>query len=145
MGRWIAARADPPDWMAVGAAGAMPYHAGIRNLDTFGLCDAYVARHGRQVGTRPGHQRFAPREYILSKDPVFLFVGDYATRHRTTIRRDAHWERAGYTFVEAELTPAHHGAPYPIYHYFLMRADRAAALADRPHLRVPERVLARGR
>jgi arabinofuranosyltransferase len=136
MGRWIASMAEDDDWMAVGAAGAMPYYAGIRNLDTFGLCDAYVAHHGIPVGHRPGHQRFAPRSYILSKDPVFVLVGDYTSAVPVPLRRAPTWNRHGYVFVEAELTPEQHGAPQRFYHYILMRTDRAHGLMGRPHLRV---------
>src|SRR5262249_17858476 len=74
MGQWIKDHAAPGDTMAAGAAGAMPYHAGIPNLDLFGLCDEYVAHHGDKIGSRPGHQRFAPMSYIKQRAPTFLVL-----------------------------------------------------------------------
>ena len=135
-GRWIAAHANPGDWMAVGAAGAMPYYAGIANLDTFGLCDAWVAHEGPIVGNRPGHQRFAPESYILSKHPAFLLIGnDYTSDQPRPLRRDRKWEQRGYVWAEARIDADHFGAPSPFYHYLLMRLDRAQQHAGSAWLR----------
>ena len=104
MGRWIARHAAPDDRMAVGAAGAMPYFAGIYNLDTFGLCDAWIAHHGPIVSNRPGHQRFAPRSYILQHKPAFLLIGnDYTRDQPESLKRDRSWEKQGYTWAEAKV------------------------------------------
>ncbi|MCS6799109.1 MAG: hypothetical protein NZ898_11375 [Myxococcota bacterium] len=137
MGRWIAAMSRPGDWMAVGAAGAMPYHAGISNLDTFGLCDAWVAHHAPVVSDRPGHQRFAPLDYILSRRPVFLLIGnDYATdTQQRTLPRDPIWEARGYVWAEATVDVETFGAPSRYYHYFLLRRDRAEQLRGRALVR----------
>jgi hypothetical protein len=136
MGRWIARHAHADDRMAVGAAGAMPYFAGIYNLDTFGLCDAWIAHHGPVVGNRPGHQRFAPRSYILKNKPAFLLIGNDYTRDRPEPpKRDATWERLGYTWAEAKVDPGEFQAPEPYHHYFLMRLDRAREHASSPWLR----------
>jgi hypothetical protein len=144
MGRWIASVAEPDDWMAVGAAGAMPYYAGIRNLDTFGLCDEWVAHEGPVIGHRPGHQRFAPHEYILARDPVFLLIGnDYTSDSPLPPRRDLAWEARGYVWVAADLDPATFRAPSTFSHYLLVRRDRATAIADRPHVRVAPHAVTR--
>jgi hypothetical protein len=137
IGRWIASVSAPDDWLAVGAAGAMPYHARVNNLDTFGLCDAYVAHEAPIVGNRPGHQRFAPLPYILSKSPVFLFIGnDYARDVREPVlRRDPAWERRGYVWAEATIDAETFGAPTTFYQYFLLRRDRAEALRGRALVR----------
>jgi arabinofuranosyltransferase len=136
IGRWIAAHAERDDWMAVGAAGAMPYFAGIANLDTFGLCDAWVAHEGPIVGNRPGHQRFAPESYILSKAPVFLLIGnDYSSDEPRPLRRDRRWEQRGYVWAEARIDAARFGAPETFYHYLLMRRDRAEQHAGSNWLR----------
>jgi len=135
MGRWIAQHAAEGDRMAVGAAGAMPYFAGIYNLDTFGLCDAWIAHHGPIVSNRPGHQRFAPREYILKHKPAFLLIGnDYTRDQPQALRRDRAWEEQGYTWAEAKVT-TELGAPSTYYHYFLMRLDRARQHAGSELLR----------
>jgi hypothetical protein len=136
IGRWIHAHAEPSDWMAVGAAGAMPYFAGIANLDTFGLCDAWVAHEGPIVGNRPGHQRFAPESYILSKRPVFLLIGnDYSSDTPRTLRRDRKWEQRGYVWAEARVDADRFGAPATFYHYLIMRRDRAEQHASSKWLR----------
>ncbi|WP_394820756.1 hypothetical protein [Pendulispora albinea] len=127
MGRWIAAHAQPDDWMATGAAGAMPFYAGIRNLDRLGLCDAYVARAGEKLSDRPGHQRVAPLSYTLSKDPVFLMIDDAALDAPEPPPRDPYWESKGYVWMVVRLD-ARYGASPPSWHKFLMRKDRAAAL-----------------
>jgi hypothetical protein len=136
MGRWIGAHATQSDRMAVGAAGAMPYFAGIHNLDTFGLCDAWVSHHAPVVGNRPGHQRFAPRSYILRHKPAFLLIGNDYTRDKPEpLRRDLTWKRLGYVWAEAKVDQATFGAPKTFFHYFLMRADRAEQNASSKWLR----------
>jgi hypothetical protein len=137
LGRWIALQAHSDDWMAVGAAGAMPYYAGIRNLDTFGLCDAWVAHHAPIVGDRPGHQRFAPTWYILSKKPAFLLIGnDRSSDTPLPLRNDARWTGRGYVWVEARIDAVSFGAPRSFYHYLLMRRDRALERGASPWLRM---------
>ena len=115
--------------MAVGAAGAMPYYAGLPNLDTFGLCDAHVARHGKIVSSRPGHQRFASRRYILSKRPVFIFVGDTLSSSRQSLPREHHFGE-DYVWVQAVVSPQQYGAPKRFWHRFLMRRDRVRDFAQ---------------
>jgi arabinofuranosyltransferase len=129
LGRWIAAHAKPNDGMAMGAAGAAPYFAGLDvwNLDILGLCDAYVAREGIVVGSRPGHQRRSPIAYTLSKRPVFLFEGDHDRDEPPVLARDAAWESRGYVWAAAKVD-ARYGAPKTFWWVFLMRRDRADEL-----------------
>jgi arabinofuranosyltransferase len=137
LGRWIALHARPGDGMAVGAAGAMPYYAGIANLDTFGLCDAWVAHHAPIVGNRPGHQRFAPDSYILSKRPAFLLIGnDYSSDQPRPLRRGGRWVERGYVWAEARIDADRFGAPRDFYHYLLIRRDRAEQAAGSAFLRI---------
>lgn len=141
MGRWLRAHASEGDSLAVGAAGAMPYYSGLPNLDTFGLCDSFVAHHGDLVGTRPGHQRFAPEFYIAERRPTFLLVGtDFTTDAplpSLPIGRDPRWESRGYVFVEAHVDAERYGAPRGYYHYLLVDGPRAEALRGRPDVRLP--------
>jgi hypothetical protein len=122
--------------MATGAAGAMPYFAGISALDTLGLCDEYVARYGRDNGNRPGHQREAPEAYVLAKSPTFMFREDSIHESfdpaKDMPHRDEGWEAKGYIWVVAKVTPERYGAPRVLYHYFRMRLDRATDLAGDP-------------
>jgi hypothetical protein len=136
MGRWIAQHAAKGDRMAVGAAGAMPYFAGLYNLDTFGLCDAWIAHHGPIVSNRPGHQRFAPRSDILKHKPAFLLIGnDYTRDAPAQLKHDRSWEKQGYVWAEAKVEALRFGAPATYYHYFLLRVDRALEHASSPYLR----------
>ena len=122
-GRWIAAHAKPGDRMAIGAAGAMPYFAGIPSTDVLGLCDAWVARNGDVNGTRPGHQRHAPLSYTLSKKPVFLFEEDEMSDEAPKdIHYDKNWGPRGYTWVVVRILES---ADKPFFYKFLMRIDRA--------------------
>lgn len=137
-GRWLAAHAQPGDWLAVGAAGAMPFFSGLPNIDTFGLCDRTVARQGRIIGSRPGHQRFATTDYLIERAPTFLLIEDYATDHPTPMTHSAFWEQHGYVRIEAEVRTLEHGAPRPFFHYMLAKGERAAQLQKQPLVRVAE-------
>jgi hypothetical protein len=79
--------ADAPDWTGAGktlgrlfrghedgvtiattAAGAIPYYSRLRTVDMLGLNDKWVARNGVVMSTRPGHQKFAPFDYLLQRN-----------------------------------------------------------------------------
>lgn len=133
LGRWIHDHARPGDTMAGGAAGAAPYYAEIPNVDILGITDSHVARHGIVAGSRPGHQRHATLEYVLSRSPVFLFfTGAYLSPTPVRPQRDLAWERRGYEWVTATIDKEKHGAPKTYYFYFLMRKDRLSSLAGDP-------------
>ncbi|HWR97489.1 MAG TPA: hypothetical protein VN317_03635 [Candidatus Methanoperedens sp.] len=51
--------------VAVTAAGAIPFYAGVRVVDMLGLNDTWIARHGLRVRTQPGHERTAPFAYLV--------------------------------------------------------------------------------
>jgi hypothetical protein len=134
-GRWVKERAKPGDWMAIGAAGAAPYHAGINNLDLLGLCDRFIARHGIVVGSRPGHQRYAPPDYVLARSPVFLlYTGAFLTEKRVRPRRDPASEKGGYVWILATIDAAKYGSPDTYYFHFQLRTDRARELAGDPFI-----------
>jgi arabinofuranosyltransferase len=76
-GRWMANNLPKETWVTVGAAGALPYAAGLRVFDVYGLVDPQISRlpaikpqTGRHA--RPGHQLYAPRSYIRARDPDLL-------------------------------------------------------------------------
>ncbi|MCU0657734.1 MAG: hypothetical protein MUF64_21475 [Polyangiaceae bacterium] len=139
VGRWMAEVARPGDTMAVGAAGAMPYFARMPSLDLFGLCDAYIARHGVQIGTRPGHQRYAPRWYILERQPTFLVLEPEAVGPGSSaLGVDPVWNPQGWVWAELRTDPSRHGHVRPLSLRFLLRRDRAMTLAGAPGLRIAE-------
>lgn len=135
IGEFLGQRAGRRDWMAVGAAGAMPYRADMQNLDTFGLCDARVAHEGSLIGSRPGHQRFASREYILERRPVFLLIGnDYSTDDAGPHGFDPEWSALGYVWMQARIDSERYGSPTTFHHHLLVRSDRVARLANDPEV-----------
>jgi arabinofuranosyltransferase len=73
-GRWMRDNLPGDTLISVGAAGAVPYASGLPTLDAFGLVDPYLARlpgagpHGGERA-RPGHQFYAPSQYIKERDP----------------------------------------------------------------------------
>jgi hypothetical protein len=122
IGRWFARYAQPDDYAAVGGAGAQVYYSGIASLDCFGLSDAYVAHQVRPVSSRPGHQKYAPLEYQLSKKPTIITSNYYrierAPFHPSPYEA-ADWRRRGYRYVSVEIE----GLSAPWYS-FLLRVDR---------------------
>lgn len=49
------------------SSGMVGYYSGLRVVDQYGLTDHYVARLPVSGRTRPGHERSAPREYLLER------------------------------------------------------------------------------
>jgi hypothetical protein len=125
IGKWLGQHAQPDDYQVVGGAGAQVYYAGIRALDSFGLCDAYVARKTPPLSTRPGHQKFAPLSYVLSRQPppTILTYNVYriaAIPYQPDAGEAAVWRARGYHYVSVQIP----GLSQPWYS-FLKRIDRA--------------------
>lgn len=93
LGRQLAASRAPDTWIAVGAAGAIPYFSGLPTIDLFGLSDRHIARQAR-VGQESsefesfvGHAKFDLR-YVLSRRPQIVvlnegyFPADWESRWR---------------------------------------------------------------
>lgn len=138
LGRWIAERARPGDWMAEGAAGASPFYAGINNLDPYGINDRYVARHGEHLGKKPGHQRYATRNYVAERRPVFLFYALSRIHERPEpFGRDGDWERRGYISIRVKVDERY-GRETPFYVEFRMPRERALALRGDPTVTINE-------
>lgn len=72
-GRWMRAHLPPETLVSVGAAGALPYAAGVRVFDVYGLVDPEIAhldiRPRSGTRGRPGHQIIAPLSYVEGRDP----------------------------------------------------------------------------
>ena len=80
LGQWIAARADPDTQLVVADCGVIPYYAGVRVIDVFGLNTPHVAMHG--VDT----------DWIFSQRPELVVVStlarDAPIRADPRLRRD---------------------------------------------------------
>jgi len=121
VGRWLRQNLPPDTTLAVGGAGAIVYASRMKALDTFGLNDLHIAHDTPRVGDRPGHTKFAPDAYILSKRPDLMC---YRAHHQDWAYRPSpgeaeSWLRKGYHWVcvaPRGLRPSHYCC--------LARADR---------------------
>jgi hypothetical protein len=121
VGKWFARYARPDDYAAVGGAGAQVYYSDIRSLDCFGLSDEYIAHKLPARSSRPGHQKYATDEYILSKHPTIITSGNYHFGNAPYIGADANsWMARGYHYVTVPIE----GASTSMYS-FLLRNDRS--------------------
>ena len=123
IGKWLAQHVKPDDYQVVGGAGAQVYYAGIRALDSFGLSDEYVAHNVPAVSNRPGHQKFAPLDYVLSRKPTILTYNVYRISrepYRPSPQEAAEWRARGFHYVSVQIP----GLSEPWYS-FLKRMDRS--------------------
>ncbi|MEM6295370.1 MAG: hypothetical protein AAGA54_29120 [Myxococcota bacterium] len=91
-GQWMRGNLPPDTLITVGAAGAVPYGAGLPTLDAYGLVDPVIATLPEAgpytgKGARPGHQLQAPRDYVLSRDPDLLCHVGYRGPRKPPERR----------------------------------------------------------
>ncbi len=122
IGKWLGQNVQPDDYQVVGGAGAQVYYAGIRALDSFGLSDAYVAHKVAPVSTRPGHQKFAPLDYVLAQHPTILTYNVYRildAPYQPSPAEVAMWRGYGFHYVSVQIP----GLSKPWYS-FLKRLDR---------------------
>ncbi|MEI9940287.1 MAG: hypothetical protein WDO69_23975 [Pseudomonadota bacterium] len=132
IGRWLARVRAANDSTAVGAAGALPFYSELPNLDLFGLNDLEIARHGRLNGNRPGHQRFAPMDYVFAQKPTFVFMSPESTPLTPGgLRYDRYWIGHGYLPIEIRVDRELCHCPETFYHQFFVRRERAASLRGR--------------
>ncbi len=120
IGQWLSRVKQATDSTAVGAAGALPFFSDLPNLDLFGLNDLEIARRGRVIGNRPGHQRFAQMDYLLAQQPTFVFMGPEATPLKPgRLRADRYWTSRGYVPIEIRIDRELCDCPETFYHQFL--------------------------
>ena len=120
IGKWFGKYARPDDYAAVGGAGAQVYYSGIPSLDCYGLSDAHIAHDVKPVDNRPGHEKYAPVEYQLSKRPTIITSNYYTIGNAPNPRPDEpFWKAHGYRYVSVEVP----GLSSPWY-TFLLRNDR---------------------
>lgn len=121
IGKWFGQYVKPDDYAAVGGAGAQVYYSGIPSLDCFGLSDEYIAHKVRATQSRPGHQKYAPVDYQLSKHPTIITSNYYRLVNAPYTGPDEMWWRQrGYHYVTVPVP----GLSSPMY-AFLLRNDRS--------------------
>jgi hypothetical protein len=128
IGKWFGKHALPDDYAAVGGAGAQVWYSGMRSLDCYGLSDAHIAHEVKPVSNRPGHQKYAPLEYQLSKQPTIITSNYYKlAKYDPTPGDFAFWHARGYRWVSVEVE----GLSSRWYTY-LLREDRPLPVEREP-------------
>jgi hypothetical protein len=122
IGKWFAAHVRDDDLMSVGGAGAQVYYARVKAIDAFGLNDEYVAHKVPAHSTRPGHQKWAPDSYILSRKPTILchHYKITATPYVPTPAEAQQFRSQGFRWVHVQIPGLS-----PPYYNFLLRRDRS--------------------
>ncbi len=75
LGRWLREHLPPDTFIAVDAAGQIPYYSGLKTLDMFGVNDEHTAHMKVETmgqGT-PGHEKF-DFDYIMWQRPDLIIV-----------------------------------------------------------------------
>jgi arabinofuranosyltransferase len=75
MGRWLREHLPPDTFIAVDAAGQIPYYSGLKSLDMFGVNDEHTAHMKVETMGRgtPGHEKF-DFDYIMWRRPDLIIV-----------------------------------------------------------------------
>jgi hypothetical protein len=75
MGRWLKAHVPRGTWIAVDAAGQVPYFSELPAIDMFGINDLHIGR--LQVATlgqgTPGHEKF-DLVYVITRQPEYVII-----------------------------------------------------------------------
>ncbi len=76
MGRWLHENMPRDTYIAVDAAGQIPFYADLRTLDLYGLNDLVIAhsRVERMAQTTPGHQKMDMAYVIFVARPDYIIV-----------------------------------------------------------------------
>ncbi len=75
MGRWLRANVAYGTWIAVDAAGQVPYFSELPAIDMFGINDLHIGR--LQIATlgqgTPGHEKF-DLVYVITRQPEYVVI-----------------------------------------------------------------------
>jgi len=74
-GKWLKANVPPGTWIAVDAAGQVPYFSELPTLDMFGINDLHIGRMPvANLGSgTPGHEKF-DLGYIIARAPKYVII-----------------------------------------------------------------------
>jgi hypothetical protein len=72
MGRWMRDHLPADTSVVVGGAGAIPYESRLYCIDGYGLADETVAHKPVPDSDRPGHEKVATLDYLLSRRPTLI-------------------------------------------------------------------------
>ncbi|MEM7582041.1 MAG: hypothetical protein AAF560_01560 [Acidobacteriota bacterium] len=94
--------------LGTGGPGSVAYYSRLEVVDTRGLTDAFVARQPLHERGRPGHEKVAPREYLLQRGVHLLRM--HAAQNGF---HPPQWQRV----VHVDFGPASGGTRWQIAHY----------------------------
>ena len=105
IGKWLRNDAPSDASIATTAAGIIPYYSRLYTVDILGLNDEWVAHNVPAHGSRPGHTKSAPRDYILRKGVDYLIYHPTITKHPTRVRVQRYPDLAAlnYTWKSAKI------------------------------------------
>jgi arabinofuranosyltransferase len=83
---------DTTTIIATSASGAIPFYTKLKCIDLLGLSDKWIAQNGNQHWGKPGHERVATVEYLISRNvnilighPFVVEIGDTLYSFRTSL------------------------------------------------------------
>jgi arabinofuranosyltransferase len=75
VGRFLREHAKPGSWLAVNAAGIVPFESRLPTIDMLGLNDAHIAHRAIRLGRGViGHEKH-DADYVLSRKPDLILLG----------------------------------------------------------------------
>lgn len=92
-GKWLAQNVPPGTWIAVDAAGQVPYFSGLPTIDMFGINDIHIGRMPvANLGSgTPGHEKF-DLGYIIARAPKYVVIYGTLFDNVTEYKRaDVQW------------------------------------------------------
>ncbi len=93
MGKWLRDSVPADTFIAVDAAGQIPYHSGLRTLDMFGVNDVHTAHlEVEDMGEGvPGHEKF-DFDYIMWRRPDLIIASaPFLDGFDSYLRMDVSW------------------------------------------------------
>jgi hypothetical protein len=90
----LRAQARDDDLLATDIGGRVPYYSRMRTLETFGLCDPYIAVHGKPWA-RMGKTDV---DYVIARRPTF-YLFNFAAGASALFREPAFREHQGEYFA----------------------------------------------
>jgi hypothetical protein len=87
-GKWLKENVPPGTWIAVDAAGQVPYFSELPTIDMFGINDLHIGRMPvANLGSgTPGHEKF-DLGYIIARAPKYVVIYGTLFDHVTEYKR----------------------------------------------------------
>ncbi len=100
-GKWLRGNAPPGASVACVPIGAVSYYSGLPVIDMLGLTDKHIARAPLATGDGwAGHEK-RDGQYVLSRQPTFLLLGNVRVLDRALSIDDPEFVRIAHPAIEA--------------------------------------------